>query len=144
MDYLKQVFIQFIILGKKLRYLSIRPQFNKFIHQNVPYYSQWESKELVDDFIAGKLKVDNDPKWKESGAKNKLEYLNWSWNGCGIACFQMIQTYLTGKKIPLVKLGKGIMRYGGYRLNKKAFDKGDFSNSLPGLYYKPFLKFIAQ
>lgn len=144
MDSPKIIFKSLIILSKNVKYLFLSPKFKKFIHQNMPYYSQWESKNLVDCFITGKLKVEDDPKWKNSGAKDKLEYLNWSWNGCGIACFQMVYNHLTGKKVPLVKLGKSILKHGGYKLNKKAYVQGDYLHSLDGLYYKPFLKFLDQ
>lgn len=144
MKYLKQIFIKFIILSKKIQYYFIKPKSNKFLHKNVPYYSQWESKELVDDFIKRKISVEDDPKWKSSGAKNKLEYLHWSWSGCGVACFQMICSFLTGKKIPLVNLGKSMMKYGGFKLDKIAYKNADYLHSLDGLYYDPFLKFLDQ
>lgn len=144
MEILKSKLIQVSILSKKIKYFFIRPKSNKFLHEKVPYYSQWESKELVDDFIKGKTKVEDDPKWKKSGAKNKLEYLHWSWSGCGIACFQMIYSYLTKKKIPFVELGKNMMKYGGFKLDKLAYENGDYLHSLDGLYYEPFVNFLDQ
>jgi hypothetical protein len=105
------------------------------IIRNVPYYSQWESNELVGKFVNGKLNSSKDPNWKTSGADSPAEYQLWSQNACGMACVKMILAYKTQKEIPIVRLGKKCLEYGGYKLRKKTID---------GMFYHPFLEFIKN
>ncbi len=129
---------------KELQYTFYAPESKTFLHKNVPYYSQWESKELADDFLSGERKAEDDPKWKQSGAKDKMEYANWSWSACGITCFQMIYAHKTGKKIPLVELGKKALNFGAYTLNKEAYEKGEHMRAFSNLLYEPLVKFIGK
>jgi len=93
-------------------------------HHAVPYFSQYESRELVDD-----------PKWKQSGAKTKDEYAYWSHNSCGMACLKMILKYKLNKEIPIVTLAKKCTEYGGY-ISKK--------DEAEGLFYEPFCLFVKE
>ena len=111
-----------------------RKLYHRFIHNDVPYYSQWESRELVEQFITKKMDVRADPKWKNSGASNVDEYAAWSWNGCGMACLKMILA-VSGQVVPLVELGKASVKHGVYQLPLE---------DSPGMFYKPFVKFIEQ
>lgn len=43
----------------------------------VPYFSQWESRQLVSDFLSGKLHPADDPLWHLSGAIDRDEYARW-------------------------------------------------------------------
>lgn len=86
---LKEIRFKSIIFLKNLRYFLPPKRIKNYVRYKVPHYSRWESK-----------------KWQLFGAKNKNEYLNWSWNGCGLVCLQMIIAYKTDKKISLVDLGK--------------------------------------
>src|SRR3989338_258315 len=99
------------MLFKKIIFLTIKsfknrkvyiPKKEFVVYKNVPYFSQWESKDLVNDIINKKISAKDDPLWKKSGAKNKKEYELWSWNGCGMACFKMILAYKFKKEIPVV------------------------------------------
>jgi hypothetical protein len=56
----------------------------------VPYYSQWESPELVPRFVDGSLTPAADPRWAASGAQTPAEYGFWSPRVCGLACLRMI------------------------------------------------------
>ena len=103
------------------------------MHNNIPYFSQWESKELIKDIISKKISAKEDPLWKKSGADTKEEYELWSWNACGMACLKMLIAYKYNKEIPLIKLGKKCKKYGGYA-----------GKNLNGLYYKPFIKFVKE
>lgn len=126
----------FILAAKQVKHFIVPPTLkNQAKHANVPYFSQWESKELAADLIAGKVKATDDPKWRQSGATTKEEYDAWSWSGCGMACLKMILADLTGKTIPLVTLGKQCAVYGGYRLPL---------DQHPGLYYRPFVQFVRK
>lgn len=111
------------------------PEKRAFLHQGIPYFSQWESRELVKDITSRKISARKDPLWKKSGAKNLEEYEYWSWKGCGMACLKMILGFKFGKNIPLAKLGKRCLEFGGYIQRRKRLD---------GLYYRSFLKFIKE
>jgi hypothetical protein len=103
--------------------------------ENVPYYSQWESPELVESILNGAFDAKEDPNWKRSGAKDKEEYAAWSASGCGMACFKMILAHKTVKVIPLVELGKRCAEYGGYTLPVE---------KSVGLVYGPFATFASK
>lgn len=122
------------IAAKRLRYrVASKAISTKFLHTNVPYFSQWESPALAERFFNDKMAAVNDPNWKNSGANTPEEYADWSWNGCGMASLKMILTATTGKTIPLVRLGKLCARYGGYTLPLQ---------ESKGLRYAPFAKFV--
>lgn len=103
--------------------------------KNVPYYSQWESPELISRIVSGEVSIKEDPKWKSSGASNLNEYELWSRNACGMACLKMILAHKLGKVLPIVNLCKKCMSYGGYIKGGKSID---------GLLYKPFINFIHK
>lgn len=132
------------ILLKKIKYSFTFPRNKKFLHKGVTYYSQFESKELVGDFLSGLKDVTSDPLWKQSGAKTKEEYSIWSWNGCGMSCLKMILKYKTKTVWPLVELGKRCLKYDGYRVNEQAKYANDFKNYYDGLFYRPFLQFVTK
>lgn len=108
---------------------------DRFVHENVPYFCQWESRELAKQLLEKKITTDDDPHWKKSGAKTKKEYHDWSWSGCGMACTKMILAHRTGKVVPLVDLGAKCAEYGGYTL--------PLETSI-GLLYKPYITFVDK
>jgi hypothetical protein len=125
-----------ILTGKKIHNLvwqhKLKPS---YIHKNVPYFAQWESRELVEPIITKKMKAQDDPLWKNSGAANKEEYALWSWSGCGMACLRMILGATKHKNIPLVTLAKQCLARGVYR---------EPLETSPGLFYKPFVTFVEE
>lgn len=125
---------------QKNLYKSLPPS----ITLKVPYCSQWESKSLVKDILTGKIDARDDPKLKESGTNDKKEYLHWSWNACGMACVKMILMSLGRKSPPIIELGKICMKYGGYKINKGAYEKNDYKHSIEGLYYQPTVQFLKE
>lgn len=106
-----------------------------FIHQDLPYFSQWESRDLVEKIITKQIDAKDDPHWQESGAKNTKEYASWSWSCCGMACLKMILAHKESKLVPIITLGKQCLEYGGYKLPLEKYS---------GLYYKPFVRFIKE
>lgn len=125
-----------LLLAKQLQPRLRRKTHNpRFIHRTVPYFAQWESRELVESIITKQIEAKDDPRWRESGAKDVKEYTAWSWSCCGMACLKMILAHRKNKIIPLVTLGKQCIKYGGYKLPLE---------SHPGLYYKPFVTFIKS
>ena len=105
----------------------------RFIIKNVPYYSQWESPALVRKIIRDEVSPQEDPLWKRSGAKSPEEYELWSSNMCGMACLKMIIKHKFDKVIPIITLGRRCMKFGGYK---------EKPNTVDGLYYPPFIRFI--
>lgn len=110
--------------------------------KKIPYFSQWESTELVDRLLSKKISAVDDPKWRQSGAVSKHEYLHWSWNSCGMACLKMVLADEFSKKFKIVELGKLCEKYGGYVTDEKAFSANDYLHSIDGLFYQPFVRFI--
>lgn len=108
---------------------------DRFVHKDVPYFCQWESRDLAKQLLEKKITTDDDPNWKKSGAKTKKEYHDWSWSGCGMACTKMILAYRTGKVVPLVDLGTKCAEYGGYTIPLE---------SSVGLYYKPYIAYVDK
>ena len=126
---------QILKLASKARYALSQPKLRVFTHKEVPYFCQWESKELAAKILSGEIKTETDPKWRESGAASPEEYALWSWNVCGMTCLKMILAAITGMTVPLTTLAKKCAKYGGYKVNGKQID---------GLYYKPFVPFVKK
>lgn len=108
---------------------------NQYIHQDVPYFSQWESPRLIKQILNRSIDTKDDPNWEQSGAKSKKEYEDWSWIGCGMACTKMLIAHKTGETIPLVELGKKCAEYGGYTYP---------TEKSGGLRYAPYSKFMKS
>lgn len=104
-----------------------------FIHETMPYFCQWESRDLAQAILEHKIQASDDPKWQESGAKTRQEYASWSWSGCGMVCTKMVIAHALHKTVPIVTLGKSCLKYGGYKL--------PLEDHL-GLYYEPYCRFL--
>lgn len=104
---------------------------------HVPYFSQWESRELTTDVLArGPMALTEDPRWASSGAQSPAEYAEWANSLCGMACLKMILAARTGRAIPTLELARQCAEYGGYVRT----DTGD----IKGLIYAPFVRFIKD
>jgi hypothetical protein len=121
------------LLRKKL--LKTRRYIMSSRHEGLPYYSQWESRDLVGKIIRNEMSAADDPEWNKSGAQVPLEYELWGRNACGMACLKMILFDQLGKEFPIVDLARKCMEYGGYQKKGETID---------GLYYMPFLSFIKD
>ena len=112
-----------------------------FLKYNIPSFTQWESKELVEDIIVGKIDCKDDPLWKNSGAKNRQEYEMYSWQICGMTCLKMIlKSIYPEKEYKLVELAKEAEKEGVYRKNNKT----NIRENLDGMMHMEFLKFIRR
>ena len=101
----------------------------------VPYFSQYESPELVPQFVAGSMSPTADPRWAASGARTPVEYGFWSGRVCGLACLRMI---LASRGMPV----PATMRLVGQALGWKAYiPDGD---RVIGLIYQPFADWVAH
>ncbi|GKV57551.1 hypothetical protein NCCP2222_34980 [Sporosarcina sp. NCCP-2222] len=103
---------------------------------NVPYFAQWESRDLVADFLTGKLDSAEDPLWALSGAETPEEYAFWSPNVCGMACLKMHLAHTKGQVFPTLELMKECKEYGGYKV--------DDAKEVSGLYYHPFVSYVKD
>lgn len=100
----------------------------------VPYFSQWESPELVGRFLDGSLPAADDPRWAASGARTPAEYAFWSPKVCGLACLKMILAWHGRPVPPTVRLVERALAHGAYVRD------GD---RVQGLIYQPFVAWIA-
>jgi hypothetical protein len=101
----------------------------------VPYYSQWESADLVSRFLDGSLDAAQDPRWAQSGAATPADYGFWAHRVCGLACLRMI---LAGRGLPvppMMRLVEAAVRRGAY------VPDGD---TVAGLIYRPFADWVRD
>jgi hypothetical protein len=102
---------------------------------DVPYYSQWESPEIVPDLLSGARRASDDPKWGASGALTPEEYEFWSPKICGMACLRMILAYQGREVPPAISLARECEDHGGYVRRETGVD---------GLIYAPFVAWIRR
>ena len=101
----------------------------------VPYYSQWESPELVPEFLAGTIAAEDDPAWARSGAATPEEYAFWSWRTCGVACLRMVLSYRDGSAPAAMPVKDECIAAGAYVVD------GEFVH---GLIYSPFTVYARE
>lgn len=103
----------------------------------VPYFSQWESRELTLDVLAhGAAALARDPNWAASGAATIEEYVTWADHVCGMACLKMILAARDGHAPPTLELARACTAHGGYTVS----DAGE----IKGLIYAPFVAFVRR
>lgn len=103
---------------------------------DVPYFSQWESRTLISQFLSRKLRAEEDPLWRNSGASSPAEYAQWSPHICGIACLKMLLAHRTARVVPLLELVREAVTFGVYQ--PAMGDKGK------RLLYRPFVSWIRE
>jgi hypothetical protein len=104
----------------------------------VPFFSQWESRDITSDVLArgAAVALAEDPKWASSGAATIDEYVHWAGSLCGMACLKMILAARTGRAVPMLELARKCTAYGGYTISE--------TGQIKGLIYAPFIEFIRQ
>lgn len=104
----------------------------------VPYYSQFETPEIVVDFLrdGSEAALPRDPLWAQSGAEELSEYVRWAGNVCGMACLKMILAARIGQVHPTLTLARECTSYGGYILQP--------DGSIKGLIYAPFVQYVKM
>jgi hypothetical protein len=101
----------------------------------VPYYSQWESAELVPRFVDGSLRAADDPRWASSGARTPEQYEYWANKVCGLACLKMIMDWRGLPVPPTMRLVERALAWNAY------VPDGD---RVLGLIYRPFADWVGQ
>ncbi len=112
-----------------------------FLKKEIPSFTQWESKNLVDRIVKGEIDTKEDKLWKEGWAISKEEYEMYSWQICWITCFKMIlKSIYKEKNYKLVELAKEAEKYWVYKTNGNSNTKVN----LDWLFHKEFLLFIKK
>ena len=78
-----------------------------------PYRAQWESADLVADFLAGRDPA-TDPLWAGSGADDIGDYARWASHLCGCACLQMALGALGRAVPPIHAIRRAVQARGAY------------------------------
>jgi len=102
----------------------------------MPYFAQWESRDLIRDFLSGDMHQEGVPLWCLSGVEDTTDIAQWSPHLCGMACLKMLLTDRLGRSSPIINLSKSCLKYGGYVVGNEGVIKG--------LYYRPFVTFLAK
>ncbi|MFI0718116.1 C39 family peptidase [Streptomyces sp. NPDC021224] len=101
----------------------------------VPYHSQWESAELVPEFVTGTRSAAYDPLWQKSGADSVEEYAFWARRMCGVACLRMALDHWGLDVPPSVPLVRELEAAGAYVRD---------GEQVKGLIYRPFAGHVAR
>ncbi|MGI9004497.1 MAG: C39 family peptidase [Pseudonocardia sp.] len=115
-------------------YCALVSSFHSVRHQ-VPYFSQWESPQLVPLILGGAMSAADDPLWSLSGASTPAAYEFWSWRICGMACLRMALSYWRGVEPPTVTLAQECLDAGAYVRRPDRVD---------GLIYAPFCSYVRS
>ena len=78
-----------------------------------PYRAQWESADLVAEFLSGR-DATTDPLWRNAGAESAADYALWCEHLCGSACLQMALGALGREIPPIHAIRRGVEAEGGY------------------------------
>lgn len=105
------------------------------VHHQVPYFSQWESPQLVPLILNGAMSAAEDPLWSRSGASTPAEYEFWSWRTCGMACLRMALSYWRGIEPPTVTLAQECLDASAYVRHP---------DRVEGLIYAPFCSYVRN
>ncbi|MGW7363407.1 C39 family peptidase [Streptomyces sp. NPDC054841] len=102
----------------------------------VPYYSQWESADLVPEFITGARSAADDPLWQKSGADSREEYAFWAPRMCGMACLRMALDFWGHPVPPSVPLLREALAACAYVRTGET--------TVKGLIYAPFADWVTR
>lgn len=114
--------------------ITMSAQHHSFL-VDLPYFAQWESRHLVGDILAGRIRARDDPRWAKSGARTPEEYEFWSWRACGIACLRMILAGTRGETPSMIELARDLMGIGAFVRQ---------TEGVKGLIYEPFARYLAR
>jgi hypothetical protein len=101
----------------------------------VPYFSQWESPEIVGPILDGSKRGADDPRWADSGARTPQEYEFWADRVCGLACLKMVLAWRGQPVPPMMRLVERALHWRAY------VPEGD---RVAGLIYRPFADWVSE
>jgi hypothetical protein len=101
-----------------------------------PCYTQWESRDLVGGIIAGAVDPREDPRWRESGARDAEDYARWADHVCGMACLRMLLGWRGITPPPTLDLARRIAARGGYVETPEG--------GIRGLIYAPAVEYLRE
>ncbi|RNG32467.1 C39 family peptidase [Streptomyces botrytidirepellens] len=102
----------------------------------VPYYAQWESADLVPEFVTGARASADDPLWQKSGAGSREEYGFWASRICGMACLRMALDHFGHPVPPSIPLLRDALEAGAYVRTGET--------TVKGLIYAPFADWVVR
>ena len=100
-----------------------------------PYRAQWESADLVAEFLSGR-DATTDPRWRNAGAESAAEYALWCEHLCGSACLQMALGALGREIPPIHAIRRGVEAEGGYVVQP--------DGAIRGLIYAGAVAWLAE
>jgi hypothetical protein len=106
------------------------------VHTTIRTITQFASPELIPAILYAGADPGDDPRWSESGARDRAEYCFWATRACGMACLQMVMGHYRLPAPPLVVLARQALRAGCYVARP--------DGRLDGLLYHPFARFVGN
>ncbi|MFC8449477.1 C39 family peptidase [Kitasatospora sp. NPDC057223] len=105
---------------------------------DVPYYSQYQSPQLIQEIAAGTRTAADDPQWARSGAASLEEYAFWAPRSCGVACLRMaLGFWRAGPPLPAMPLVRELV-------DARAYEVNDAGTGTGGLIYRPFADYATS
>lgn len=113
--------------------------------KTIPYFSQWESSDMIEQFLDNREAALHDPLWARSGAATPEDYQHWSQHLCGLACLKMILAAEKYTEYPLFTLKDQALAAGAYietLPDTAAYQPAATRTDIKGLIYAPFITMI--
>ena len=107
-----------------------------FRHRDVPYYTQWGSREWVRPIVEDAADPCADPHWQRSGFSDPTRYRFWASRLCGLTCFESALDFWRIAHPPRAGLLDAALKHGVYRMR----DDG----GVDGLIYRPFADWVGS
>ncbi len=108
----------------------------RYIHDNVPYRSQWGNPDFNKKIIDNRIDPCQDPTWVNAGFISEDEYRFWSRRICGIACLESILDFTEIPHKNRKSMLFDAIQRGAYVISE--------NNIVNGLIYDPFCKWIYE
>ncbi|MFF2052040.1 hypothetical protein ACFVU2_10615 [Leifsonia sp. NPDC058194] len=113
------------------------PSPSVFPHECFPYESQWGDLEYNEPLIVRGEAPGRHHDWRADGYASETEYEFWAAHVCGLACLRSVLRAWRPELgiVPMAELIEGAVRAGALVRREDTVD---------GLYYRPFLAWIAD
>ena len=102
-----------------------------------PYYSQFASRELINDYLDDPDLTASDPRWHEAGWGSPAEYAHWAWRTCGVACLRSL-IGAAGATVPNpATVTQDLINTGGYVVDP-------VTDAVHGMIYAPAVAYLQN